>query len=101
VPISRPSKYDPLIDRLRSEVAHEVELTFDEIDALLGDKLPPTALEYPAWWANSLTDPTHSWARRWTSAGWRARVDLANRSVTFERAGNAAPPHGPLPESRG
>ena len=92
MPISRPSKYDPLIDHLRSQVAHKVELTFAEIDSLLGDKLPPTALEYPAWWANSPTDQTHSWARRWTAAGWRARVDLANQSVTFDRAGNAAPP---------
>ncbi|MDR7270117.1 hypothetical protein J2X20_002775 [Pelomonas saccharophila] len=90
--ISRPSKYDPLIDHLKSLGTHEVKLTFAEIDALLGDKLPPAALQYPAWWANSPTDPTHSWARRWTAAGWLARVDLANERVTFERAGSAPPP---------
>lgn len=90
--ISRPSKYDPLIDHLKSQVASEVTLTFAEIDALLGDKLPPAAMAYPAWWANSPTDPTHSWARRWTAAGWRARVDLTNQSVTFERVSNAEPP---------
>lgn len=88
MPISRPSKYDPLIDHLRSQVTHAVELSFAEINALLGDELPPTALEHPAWWANSPTDRTHSWARRWTAAGWRARANLANQRVTFERADN-------------
>lgn len=89
--ISRPSKYDPLIDHLRSQEANEIELTFSEIDTLLGDKLPAAALQYPAWWANSPTDPTHSWARRWTAAGWRARIDLANQRVAFERSGKAPP----------
>lgn len=87
MPISRPSKYDPLIDHLRSQGVNKVELTFTAIDTLLGDKLPPAALEHAAWWANSTTDPTHSWARRWTAAGWQARVNLAGKSVTFERTG--------------
>lgn len=90
MPINRPSKYDPLIDYLKSQVTHNVQLTFIEINELLGEKLPPTALENPAWWANSATDPTHSWARRWTAAGWRARVDLVNQRVTFARVGNVA-----------
>lgn len=87
--ISRPSKYDPFIDYLRSQTVHEVTLNFAEIDALLGDKLPHSAREFHAWWANSTTDPTHSWARRWTAAGWRANVDLANQSVRFERVSDA------------
>lgn len=85
--IRRPSKYDPLLEHLRSQAVNEIELTFSEIDIMLGDKLPPAALTYPAWWANSPTDPTHSWARRWTAAGWRASVDLVNQNVTFERVG--------------
>lgn len=92
MPTERPSKYDPLIRHLAAQTTSAIELTFAAIETLLGDPLPPTARIYPAWWANSAIDKTHSWARRWTAAGWRARVDLTNEKVTFEREGGAAPP---------
>jgi hypothetical protein len=91
VTTNRPSKYDPLIGHLAAHATTELTLTFEQLAALLGEPLPRSAQEYAAWWANSTTDPTHSWARRWTAAGWRAQVDLAKQRVTFERAGSVGP----------
>lgn len=90
MPVARIGKYDPLINHLRSQVTDRIELTFREINALLGDDLPPVALNHASWWGNSLIDPTHGWARGWTTAGWRARVNLANQRVIFEKANSAA-----------
>lgn len=92
MPTERPSKYDPLIHHLAAQTTSAMELNFAAIETLLGAALPPAARAYPAWWANSAADQTHSWARRWTAAGWRARVDLSNEKVTFERVGDAGPP---------
>jgi hypothetical protein len=88
----RPSKYDPLIAHLAAQVGDQVGMSFLDVETLLGEPLPPAAYEHAAWWANSVDDPTHSWARRWVAGGWLARVDLGARRVVFRRiAGGAAP----------
>ncbi len=80
------AKYDPLIQRLVSEAGDELTLTFADVEQILGATLPPAARDYPAWWANSADDPTHSWARGWVAAGWLARVDLDTQRVVFRKA---------------
>jgi hypothetical protein len=60
-------------------------MTYDEIETLLGRKLPNTAYgnSWRQWWANT---ETHSQALAWLRAGWRVtRPDLVNKRVEFRR----------------
>jgi hypothetical protein len=47
-------KYTPLEKYLRDlpEGQREITLRFEQIERILNDKLPPSAYEYWAWWAN-------------------------------------------------
>lgn len=64
-------------------------LSFQEIEALLGRPLPPSALVHRAWWANDTH--SHVQARAWLQVGWRvASVNLSEGRVTFLRAGGKA-----------
>ena len=60
-------------------------LTFDEIDALLGEhQLPESARKYRAWWANDSVSHAHS--QQWLEAGWRvANITMTEARVTFAR----------------
>lgn len=82
---SSASKYDPLILHLASYSGEALTLTFAEIEELLGEALPASARTHLAWWANTKSDSTHSWAYRWTALGWHARADLPGERVSFAR----------------
>ena len=83
-------KYEPLENFLKARKTARWRAGFQEIEALLGFKLPRSALRYPAWWSNDETG--HSHAKAWLEAGWRTEeVDLAGRKLTFSRAGMASP----------
>jgi hypothetical protein len=89
------SIYDPLKQRLASEVGDSIVVTFAEIETILVRTLPRSAYEYPAWWANEESDETSPvQCLAWLSAGFRATPDLSRRTVKFERYANApSPPH--------
>ena len=79
------SKYEPLPQFLSSEDGSTRTISFDQIERVLGFKLPESPRKYEAWWSNNATG--HSHARAWLEAGWRTeQVDLAGRKVTFQRA---------------
>jgi hypothetical protein len=83
------SKYEPLPQFLTAGRTSATRLSFAEIERILGFKLPKSAYEHEAWWANNATG--HSHARAWLDAGWRTEnVDLAARKVTFQRSSVAA-----------
>ncbi|MDP8927235.1 MAG: hypothetical protein M3O70_01290 [Actinomycetota bacterium] len=48
-------KYDPLRQRL-ADLHGQVELAFEEIDALVG-ALPASARSYREWWSDSRSNP--------------------------------------------
>lgn len=80
------SKYKPLSDFLKNLDYSIIELTFDDINKILGTDLPNAAYRYPAWWANSRTDDSHTWAHLWIEAGWESRdLNLGQHKVKFER----------------
>jgi HNH endonuclease len=80
------SKYVPLVEHLASAGADKVRLTFAEIERILGFRLPSSARKYWAWWSNSRTEDTHTWAHLWLDAGWeREELNLTNEWVTFRR----------------
>jgi hypothetical protein len=78
-------RYEPLKAYLSSIPEPVVVMTYDEIEKLLGRKLPNTAYgaSWRQWWANT---ETHSQALAWLRAGWRVtRPDFANKRVEFQR----------------
>ncbi|MGY0236003.1 DUF7662 domain-containing protein [Longispora urticae] len=77
------AKYDPLRDHLAGSrvAADELLMTFAEIEKLVG-RLPPSAWQHPAWWAND----SKVEAQAWRAAGWHVRsVDQRAGRVVFAR----------------
>lgn len=79
------SKYDPLYGHLRRQRQAELELTFAEIERILGAMLPNSA-DRPQWWAN-VTDPDTAPVQRkaWGEAGYDAFLLVGKDRVRFKR----------------
>lgn len=83
-----PSRYDPLTRYLKGLDASSVTLTFDQLQDILGFKLPAAAANHAQWWQASGTQPQ---ARGWRDAGWSfVRADRRDQSVTFRKDAPAA-----------
>ena len=77
------SKYRGLTEYLLESNANRVTLTYAEIEKILGFSLPNSAHKHMrAYWSNS---ETHSYALSWLSIGYRARVDIEEGTVIFEK----------------
>ena len=60
-----------------------MELTYVEIEQILGFSLPSTAHKFPqVYWANT---ETHSYAKSWLAVGYKAKV-IGEKRVRFERS---------------
>ncbi len=82
-----PGKYTPLEHYLHGlpVTQKEVTMTFEQIERILNDKLPPSTYEYQAWWANE-KEGNHVNARAWANAGWHVdTVNLQGKWVRFVR----------------
>jgi len=80
------SRYAPLAIWLQSKSSSRdrVQLTFQDVEDIIGAELPRSAREHRAWWANDTVG--HSQSQQWLEAGWRvARIDMTGRKVTFAR----------------
>ncbi len=82
-----PSRYQPLGNYLAGQPPERVTvtLTLDEVAALIGQRLPPSA-QTSMWWANTLS---RNHARVWLVAGWRVRLLVLRTNtptVTFVRS---------------
>lgn len=77
------AKYDPL-KRYLSRQKASLDLTFPEIERIVGAMLPKSA-HRQQWWANE-TSPTtsHVQIAAWRDAGFRAAL-VATERVRFER----------------
>ncbi len=82
--LSPKSKYYPLLEYLKQQPdSGLLELTFTEIEAIIGNKLPASATSSRAWWANNQT----SQALAWQEAGWVVDdVDFKGHAVVFRPA---------------
>lgn len=68
-------KYTPLEIYLNAlpESQREVTLSFDHIEKILGDKLPRSAYQHRAWWANEKNgNHVHAWS--WLDARWKVET---------------------------
>jgi hypothetical protein len=80
--------YLPLATHLQGQPAtvSQVRLSFADIEKLIGSTLPPSARTYQAWWANSRSNDSHSWAHLWLRAGWERReYSISKQWVEFGR----------------
>ncbi|PYI56348.1 DUF7662 domain-containing protein [Paenibacillus flagellatus] len=79
--------YKPLGRYLFGQSKQTVTLTFEEVERILGFKLPPSATMQPHWWSNTILDSS-SQSIAWLKAFWRvSRVELGQRKrVTFVRS---------------
>lgn len=75
--------YDPLRDYLQGQRLSELELTFAEIEGLLGRSLPASAVR-PQWWANQI-DGARPQRDAWRSAGYDAFLIKGQDRVRFVR----------------
>lgn len=75
-------KYSKLGKYLNSSSSDRLNLSFKDVENILGFNLPKSAKEYQAWWANSGHSHTHA-IDGWLSMGWRTEVDLDNQVVIF------------------
>ena len=79
------AKYDPLRNYLRRQRNDEIELSFAEIERLLGAMLPNRA-SLPQWWAIA-TKPyaAHPQSNAWKDAGFDASLIARRDRVRFRR----------------
>ena len=79
-------KYAPLQMHLNGLPPPEgrAQLSFAEIERIIGDKLPSSAHNHRAWWSNHAD--SHVQARAWLEAGWEVdSVDQGAQTVCFRR----------------
>lgn len=84
--VGADSKYVALADWLQSRPGDidRVDLSFDQIEVVIGSSLPASAYKHRAWWANDPNPDSHS--QLWLEVGWRrSRLNLTARQVTFTR----------------
>ncbi|WP_431310818.1 DUF7662 domain-containing protein [Labrys miyagiensis] len=75
--------YDPLAGHLKTVAFREIELSFAEIEKIIGRGLPASA-ERPQWWANTVASG-HSQREAWRAAGFDAFLIAGRRRVKFVR----------------
>jgi hypothetical protein len=79
------SKYDPLTKHLKGQYAQRVSMSFAEVERVIDAKLPRSAHEHAAWWANHPGE-THVQAKAWMDAGFEAtEIDRAGKQVVSQR----------------
>lgn len=79
------AKYDPLCGHLRRQRQAELELSFVEIERILGAMLPKGAAR-PQWWAHGADQPPSVQYGAWRGAGYEARLLPGKDRVLFRRA---------------
>lgn len=76
-------KYRLFSDYLQKCESDVLILSFNDIEEILHQELPPSAREHRAMWANT---ETNSLAASWLNIGYRTtKVDLENEKIKFEK----------------
>ena len=77
-------KYDPLRRYLRQQTRSRVPMTFQEIESVIGGRLPASARRHRPWWANDARGHAH--ADAWLGEGYRTEeVDMEGEKLVFVR----------------
>jgi hypothetical protein len=76
-------KYQPLWAWLRSRPDDRIELTFTQVEEILGFPLPPSSRKHPPHWHSYKGSAV---VRAIRDAGWKARdVSIRSETVVLER----------------
>jgi hypothetical protein len=76
-------RYDKLKHFLKNAKGANVDMTFAQIEGVLGRALPPSASKHRAWWSNN--PDNNVMTKAWLEAGYQTiDVDMGARTVTFE-----------------
>ncbi|MEH2127081.1 DUF4268 domain-containing protein [Nostoc sp.] len=78
------SRYAPLALLLQNQTfaQNKLQLTFQEIEEIIGDQLPASARRHRSWWANDSV--SHPQSQQWLNVGWRvATINMNEESVIF------------------
>jgi hypothetical protein len=73
------TKYNELKKYLEDNKKNTVVLSYEDIERIIGTKLPKSAYRHRAWWSNS----GHPHARTWSDSGWKVISVELGQSVTF------------------
>lgn len=82
------NKYLPLEKWFREQptMPETIELTFDQVEAILGTPLPASATKLATWWTN-VQPKIQSHRTTWLNHGWKvSEFDQQARWVKFIRA---------------
>ena len=82
--------YDPLSEYLRRNGSALIPMSFAQVEAATGHKLPKSAYKHRPWWANE--ERGHSHAKAWLSAGYETeQVDMQGKKLVFRRVATGTP----------
>ncbi|SRR5579871_2589284 len=77
-------KYGPLGRFLRQQGSELVALKFEDIERILGSKLPDSSRQYRAWWSNNPNNNVMT--KVWLDAGFQTeQVDIEGRRLVFRK----------------
>ncbi len=82
------TKYLPLKEWFRNQpaTAKQIEMTFSQVEEILGTRLPASATKLKTWWTN-VQPRIQSHRTAWLNNGWVvAEFDQQARRVRFVRA---------------
>lgn len=96
------SKYDRLGEHLTGlDRGTTHQLSFERIEAILGFRLPKSAREYQAWWANQVGEG-HVQSNAWLDNGWHTELlSLTSKHVTFKPVDTPRAPKGARKSAKG
>ena len=78
------SKYDSLTTFLLGQPPGPVNMTFTQLNTLLGFSIPAAAHKYQSWWANETDQNTRNrQSRSWLNADRKVSADLKHGVITF------------------
>lgn len=80
-------KYVDLVDYLKRETRDDFYIGLEEIEEIIGQPLPKSAYNYPAYWFPS---DTHYSANLIAECGFRISADLKNKRLRLIRDGTVA-----------
>jgi hypothetical protein len=95
------SKYEPLGRFLRQQGSELVVMKFEDIERIVGSKLPESSRQYRAWWSNNPNNNVMT--KVWLDAGFQTeQVDIEGGRLVFRKMSpskqnESAPPMPNLP----
>jgi hypothetical protein len=91
-------KYEPLGKFLRQQGSELIVLKFEDIERIVGSKLPESSRHHRAWWSNNPNNNVMT--KVWLDAGFQTeQVDIEGRRLVFRKMGPSKQNEGTPPTS--